>query len=223
MNKINVFMDSIKLTWTIVFIFIGCLIAFIILFACFFPMFKRASEAKNYKKRYYKKIRKIADIKDYYLINNLTIKNNSQILCTIDHILFGEKYIYVIKDRYYKGALSGVKEDNYWIFFSNEGKRKEITNPIKNNENRCNILSKSTQIDRSFFISIVIINNDCVLKNGNSLNADDSFIVSKSKLEKLIKNIESRDIKKMDQKQLGYAVQDINYLFKESENDSDEK
>ena len=81
------------------------------------------------------------------------------------------------------------------------------------NEKRVEKLSLVTQIDPSFFISVVIINDNCVIKNANELNKDNSFIVSRKNLKKIIKMVERRDVKRMDQKQLEYAVQDISRLY----------
>ena len=154
------------------FIFVSCvvLIAILALFLIVFPFIRRHYVFKNFQKIYYKKIRQIADINDYYLINNLVIKNNNQLVCRIDHVLFGDKYIYVIKDRYYRGAISGNKEDAIWIFYSNDGKKFEMENPMQVNEKRLEKLSLITQIDPSFFISIVLINDNCAIKNASELN-----------------------------------------------------
>ena len=81
------------------------------------------------------------------------------------------------------------------------------------NQKRVEQLSAITQIDSSFFISVVIINDNCEVKNPKDLNSDSSFIISISQLPKLIKLIESRDVKKMDEKQLQYAVEDISRLY----------
>ena len=81
------------------------------------------------------------------------------------------------------------------------------------NEKRVEKLSLVTQIDPSFFISVVIINDNCVIKNANELNKDNSFIVSRKNLKKIIKMVERSDVKRMDQKQLEYAVQDISRLY----------
>ncbi len=198
-----------------------CLIAFILLFLLIFPVAKRHYSFKNFQNIYYKAIRNVADIGDYYLINNLVIKNNNQLVCRIDHVLFGDKYIYVIKDRYYRGAISGNRDDSTWFFYSNDGKKYEMENPMHVNEKRVEKLSLVTQIDRSFFISVVIINDNCVIKNANELNKDNSFIVSKKNFKKIIKMVEKRDVKRMDQKQLEYAVQDISRLYgKHSYNDT---
>lgn len=184
-----------------------------ILFFLFLPIVRRRRAVRDFQKRYYKEIRKIADLEDYYLINNLAIRNNNQLICKIDHVLFGNKYIYVIKDRYYRGAISGNKHDKIWKFYTKGNKSLEMENPMRVNEKRVDKLSLVTQIDMSFFISVVLINDDCVIRNTKELNKDNSFIVSKKNLKKLIKTIEKRDVRNMDPKQLQYAVQDISRLF----------
>ncbi len=201
-------------------LFIICivLIAILAIILLTLPFIKRHYAFKNFQKIYYKKIRQIADVNDYYLINNLVIKNNNQLVCRIDHVLFGDKYIYVIKDRYYRGAISGNKDDNTWIFYANDGKKFEMENPMQINETRLEKLSLITQIDPSFFISIVLINDNCVIKNAGELNKDDSFIVPKKSLKKVIKTIEKRNVKNMDQKQLEFAVQDISRLYGKNSN-----
>lgn len=191
----------------------GILTLFVIIFLIVYPFAKRRYQFKNFKKIYYKKIRDIAEINDYYLINNLILRNNEQVICQIDHCLFGEKFIYVIKDRYYRGAIKGDKEDNIWIFYDKKGKTFEMENPMKVNELRVEKLSLMTQIDSSFFISIVVINDDAIVKNMENMSSNDSYIVSRKKLPKLIKSIESRDVKKIDEKQLNFAVQDISRLY----------
>ena len=191
----------------------GILTLFVIIFLIVYPFAKRRYQFKNFKKIYYKKIRAIAEINDYYLINNLILRNNEQVICQIDHCLFGEKFIYVIKDRYYRGAIKGDKEDNIWIFYDKKGKTFEMENPMKVNELRVEKLSLMTQIDSSFFISIVVIYDDAIVKNMENMSSNDSYIVSRKKLPKLIKSIESRDVKKIDEKQLNFAVQDISRLY----------
>ena len=196
-------------------------ILLLLLFLIIFPFAKRHYNFKNFQKIYYKEIRKIAEINDYYLINNLVIKNNNQLICRIDHVLFGDKYIYVIKDRYYRGAISGKKEDSTWFFYSNQKKQFEMDNPMAMNEKRLEKLSLVTNIDKSFFISILVINDNCVVKTANELNKNNSFIVSKKNLRKLIKNIEKRNVKNMDQKQLEFAVQDISRLYGKNKQKND--
>ena len=86
------------------------------------------------------------------------------------------------------------------------------------NEKRLEKLSLITQIDPSFFISIVLINDNCAIKNASELNKEDSFIVARKNLKKIIKAIEKRNVKNMDQKQLEFAVQDISRLYGRNSN-----
>ena len=70
-------------------------------------------------------------------------------------------------------------------------------------------------------IFALVINDNCVVKNANELNKNNSFIVSKKNLRKLIKNIEKRNVKNMDQKQLEFAVQDISRLYGKNKQKND--
>ncbi len=197
----------------IIAITLGAITLIVLIFLIVYPFAKRRYQFKNFKKIYYKKIRTIAEINDYYLINNLILRNNDQVICQIDHCLFGEKFIYVIKDRYYRGAIKGEKDDNIWIFYDKKGKTYEMENPMKVNQKRVEKLALMTQIDPSFFVSIVIINDDAIVKNMENMSSNDSYIVSRKRLPKLIKSIEARDVKKIDEKQLNFAVQDISRLY----------
>jgi len=200
--------------WTLIIIGLVGLVIILIIFFIFLPRIIASYKKNNYKKIYYKKIRKIAELNDYYLINNLTLHNGeNEIYCRIDHILFGEKYIYVIKDIYHKGAIKGDKEDNKWIVFDKNGNKSEINNPLMTNYMRVNKLYLLTQIDLSFLISIVILNDDCVINNIENLSSENNFIVPRKKFIQLINKLESKDIKKMNENQLAFAVKDISRLY----------
>ncbi|MFA6755236.1 MAG: nuclease-related domain-containing protein [Bacilli bacterium] len=197
--------ELIKIIWICVAVVLCLLVLFLILF----PIFYKKYEFRNFKKVFYKRINKIVLNHDYLLINDLVLKDHNGKICTIDHIVFAEKYIYVIKDRYYRGAISGQKDDNVWFFYGKKGVKEEFENPMKLNDKRIDKLSSITHFDRSMFISVVLINKNCIVKNLSSLNSKDSLIIPTSKLKKLIKNIESRDVAPIDQKGLEKAVLEI--------------
>lgn len=208
----------LSLEFLILIVSIGIVIFLLIIFLMVYPTIKKRKDFKNFQNNYYKVIRKIADMRDYYLINNLTIKNNNKLLCKIDHVLFGDKFIYVIKDRYYRGAISGEKNDNTWLFHTRKKEKQEMANPMFVNNERLEKLSYVTQIDKSFFVSIVVINDNCVISNDtNELSSENSFIVAISKLPRLIKLVESRNVKKMNENQLKKAVEDIYRLYGKGE------
>ena len=64
--------DENPLGFTIAIVSI-CLIGLLLIFLMVFPIAKRHYTFKNFQNIYYKAIRKIADINDYYLINNLDL------------------------------------------------------------------------------------------------------------------------------------------------------
>ena len=191
-------------------------IALIVAIIYFFivPLFKKKFMYKNFKYVYYKKVYKVAEYNDYLLINQINLKDNDDIIVSkIDHIILGKKFIYIIKDRYYRGALNGEKLDNTWLFFDEKNNKKEVSNPMLKNEERVKKFSAISNIDPSFCISIVLINDDCVVKNPNELNSNNSFIISCKKLNKLIKTIEKRKVKDIDQKSAEIAMNDLYRIY----------
>ena len=71
---------------------------------------------KNLVKIYYKNVKKVAYYKDFYLINQLILNVDDNQQIHIDHLLFADKYIYVILDKFYPGKLSGKPEDESLLF-----------------------------------------------------------------------------------------------------------
>lgn len=207
--------DLLKIIFISICVILGLLIIFIILF----PFIRRRYIFRNFKKVYYKKINNVVLNHDYLLINNLTLNDREGKICTIDHLIFAHKYIYVIKDRYYRGAIVGKKEDNIWFFYGKDGQKEEFENPMYINKKRIEKFSNVTHFDKEYFISIVLINNDCVIKNLKSLNGGDSYIIPYSKLNSLIKTIESKDVPPINQKALEKVVLEIAALKGKSVND----
>ncbi len=194
-------------------IVIACIIlALLLIFIILFPFIKRKYIFKNFKRVYYKKINNIVLANDYLLINELTLNDREGKICSIDHLVFASKYIYVIKDRYYRGGIAGNIDDSVWFFYGKQGQKEEFENPMLVNKKRIEKLSNITHFDKEYFISIVLINNDCVVKNLKSLQGKDSFIVPYNQLKKLIKTIEQRDVPPIEQKGLERAVLEIAQL-----------
>jgi len=195
--------------YRIIFIVVAIILALLLIALILFPFIKRHYEFKNFNEIYFKRINRIALDHDYLLINNLVLRDHNGVICRIDHILFCEKYIYVIKDRYYRGGISGNYNDNIWFFYGKKGIKEEFENPMHINEKRIEKLANITHFDKSYFVSIVLINDNAIVKNLKGMNSKDSFIIPYSKLKKLIKTIESKDVAPIDQKGLEKAVLEI--------------
>ena len=164
----------------------------------------------DYKYYYYKRIYKLAMDKDYYLINNFLFKIDDSHVGRIDHILFGNKYIYLVNDCYFDGDITGKENDTSVILINRDGKKNYEDNPILNNRKIANKLSLVTGINPSLIIGVSIINDSC---NCSIETTSKSFyIIQSCNFRKLVKAIESHEIAEINKDQLASAVKAINKL-----------
>ncbi len=206
--------DNSDVAITIIAVIGVILLVALLLVAILFPILRKKYMYRNFRLVYHKKIYEIAEKNDYLLLNNVHLRNKEVSVATIDHILFAHKYIYVIKDRYYKGAISGNKKDSVWLFFNKANERTEIHNPMIINKTRIEKLISLTGISQDLFVSIILVNDDCVIQNPEELNSKRSYIVSRAKLPKLIRSLEkNKNVKDINQETLEVAVQEIYRLY----------
>jgi hypothetical protein len=173
-----------------------------------------------YKHRYmeifHKTIMRIAEDQDYQLINPVLFKLDDSTFLKIDHLLFGDKFIYVIKDEYYNGALLGKLKDQNWLFHHfDKQKGKYVTNPFMVNARRIEKLSLLTQLNENLFVSIIIVNDEAMIdrvSRGETL----SFMVSIKKLPRVIAAFEDRNVMKLDAEKTQLAVNSIYRLSEEN-------
>jgi hypothetical protein len=155
---------------------------------------RKHDAVKIFKKAAWRKLYSLAQSKDFYLLNKVFVNTELDTL-HIDHLLVGDKYIYVIASRYYESNIQG---DSYvspkWEVISKEGAViREITNPVIYNEKRTICLAKFLGWNKQkspMFISIVVINNPVDFNIKNTAISPYSFIVHKNDLAKQIKKIE---------------------------------
>ncbi len=176
----------------------------------------KALRAKSLKKRFhvryfYPHVYKTALYHDYYLINTFQIALNSQIDLKIDHLLFGNKYIYIINDYIYEGVLTGNKQDSRWIVKDATGEESYIINPLQTNEEIKKKLSLKTAIDEATFVCITLVNNKTDINN-LEVNSEDNYIIDIRDFMKLVVAIESRPVSELNQEQLKKRVLEFDKL-----------
>ena len=69
-----------------------------------------------------------------------------------------------------------------------------------------------TNLDSSLLISILLVNNNCQINEDFVLSKDNSFLIPIGKLNKLIHNLEKRNVGNINQVELKNAVNDIAHL-----------
>lgn len=195
----------------VLFIVLIVLIVIVVLVAVLYKPIKHKMLSEKTIETYGKKVYLVARDNDYLLINNFDYRLADGTKFHIDHILFAEKYIYIISDIYINGGVSARENDNDWIKFSgdkNHTKKTFINNPLKISNRLLRLFSQATRFDTSFFKSIVLINDDCAVKEFVQTSKE-NYLSTPKTFAKLIKEIESENIRPIDQKKLVNAVHDI--------------
>jgi|SRR5574344_643871 hypothetical protein len=193
------------------FISLISLLVISILFFLFIPIIRKRNIKRKFISIYGKQIYKFAFHYDFYLINRLILQANDDSKISIDHLLLANKYIFVINDCYLPGAISAKEKDQSWIYYYGDPKnpkRRYIDNPLLKNIERLSKLSQITCLDAGLLISIVLINDDCLINEYENTD-DNNYLVKRKDLPRLIKNIEDRDVSPLDEEQLRYAVHDL--------------
>lgn len=205
-------LNTLRLVYIISVSVLGAVLLFIV---TYFPI-RKVFIKKKYVEHYYKEIYKVAINNDYFLINNFIFKVDDSSLMKINHILFGDKYVYLINDFHYEGDIVGRCFDKSLVCFSKKGRKYYVDNPILKNKFLLERLCMMTGLDSSIMIGISLVNDDC-----NSEIKSESkqyYLVSRNRFSALIKAIESRPISKLNEKSLEKLVQSINKMNRKKKN-----
>lgn len=194
---------------------VSLIVLVVIFLLLYFPIRKRIIK-KKYVEHYYKEIYKIALNNDYYLINTFAFKVDDSSVLRINHILFGEKYVYLINDYHFDGDIAGKAFDKSLILFSKKGKKCYIDNPIVRSKFLLERLCIMTGLDPTIMIGISLVNDDC--NSDIASTSKQYYLVSRNKLASLVKAIESRNIAKLNEKSLDKLVHSINKMNRKKKN-----
>lgn len=160
---------------------------------------------------FYPVVRKTAVYYDYYLINKLEIQLVSNESLFIDHMLFGNKYIYVINDYLFKGVLTGNAQDSKWILKDKKGQEIMVDSPLLKNKKLVEKLSLRTSLDHATFIAITLVSKDTKITD-LEVNDSSNFVIDTRDFMKLILKIESRDIAPLNPEDLLKRVHEFDEL-----------
>ncbi len=174
----------------------------------FYRPFWRWYTRRNPQKAYYHSIRTLADLRDYYLINEFKVEVDEKNSIRIDHILAGDKYIYLLFDRYFSGAMDANPLDDYWLYHRADGTKERIVNPIHEAEAMMSFFSMQTHVSSDLLVGIVLINDDCFFTPFKN-EGKTPILVPISKLKKVISSYEGRDIQSLSRNELYRVIQNL--------------
>ena len=196
-------------------IIVPLVVAAMIFLAIYIPVHRKRIKT-NFRYYYYKKLYSLAMDKDYYLINNFLFRIDQSHVARIDHILFGDKYIYICTDCYFDGNMDGKEGDTSLILISKDGKKRYEDNPLLANRKLIDKLCLITGLDQSLMIGVCIFNDDC--RCSVETTSKSSYMIQINRLKPLIKAIESREIGNINKEQLASAVKAIDKLNRRNRN-----
>ena len=140
-------------------------------------------------KRVASKLKKFAVDHDFPLLSNVVIQVREDKFIKIEHILFGNKYIYVITSKCYYGYLCANTDDEKWLLYRKD-KLIHLDNPLKNNEKRIRILANLLDDKMEDFVNVVFLSRPVVAskiitrKQGELVLLEQDFAKSIEKYEK---------------------------------------
>lgn len=195
------------------FISLAILLVLVVLFIIFYPKFYKAKLKKDFVSIYGKKVYRYALHNDLYLINQLELKGNDDQIIKVDHLLFANKYIYVISDYYLPGSIEAKENDQSFIYksYEKDSEKVYIDNLLIKGRELTNKVAFNLGLKENLFISIALVDDNADF-NGFKSSLTDNYIVHLSSLTKLLDSIESRNVAPLNDDQLKYAVKDINRL-----------
>ena len=200
------YFDALQISFIIVASVVGAILLLIFVVR---PLAKIIHK-RNYKGYYYRKIYNYTLNRDFYLINNFVFRLDSKHNTCIDHILFGDKFVYVIMDKYYEGDLMGNSYDPDLILIAKNGSKNYVDNPYVAFNKLLSRLSTATGISTDLMIGITVINNDCRMNIESS--SKQFFVIQRKRFAKLVDTIEARDVGRINAEELQKAVLTVDNL-----------
>ena len=195
-----------------------------IFFLLIFPLIKKAKMRTNFLNVVGKKVTEIAEIKDYLLLNRVILPIDEIHNMHIDHILFGNKYIYLINDQYIEGSLPQAKEnDKKWVQLQSLNKPEWIDNPILKNKRRVEKFTLLTRTEPDILVGIIVCNND-LSYNDFLITDSHQHFVKLNQVARLIDSFEmSKNVNNISNEDLKELVKQINKMNKYKPNDENKK
>lgn len=175
-------------------IFVIVLLLLILLFSfllCFEALSVRM-ERRCHHKRIYRILHHYAEEEDCYLLNDVRtfLSKDDMEPTKLDHILFTEKYIYLITDFLAFGGIYGNVKDASLFLKGPDGKIQTISNPILIGRNLVYNLEEDVMIghEKNAFIAMTVYNPSLVVPKSIHVKNCESCFISVDELEETIRN-----------------------------------
>ncbi|MDD5884441.1 MAG: hypothetical protein PUC66_00175 [Erysipelotrichaceae bacterium] len=181
-----------------------------LLFWVIYPRIIHHISKENYKRQDYDVIARLVRDNDYYLINSFAFETGSSPL-VIDHLIGGDKYLYVVIDYYLPGTLEVDPRLKYAYIHTKGNEKLEIVNPFEMVRAASERLSTLSGIPSDYFVGIALYNDDAVIL-GNAHPSADLYLCPSRKIGKIVRSYENRAVEPFVSAQLWQAIQDLHSI-----------
>ncbi len=175
-------------------IFVLVLLLLILLFAfllCYDALSLRM-ERKHHRGKIYRILYQYADEEDCYLLNDVRVflSKDEMEPTKVDHILFTEKYIYLINDFLAFGGIYGNVRDASLFLKRTDGKVQTIPNPVFIGKELVRDFEDDVMIghEKHAFIAMTVYNPSLVVPKGIHVKDYESCFLSVEELAETIRN-----------------------------------
>lgn len=160
-------------------------------------LFRKSIEKKKLSSKVAKTLDYIADENDFLLLHDVQVSllSDSAPTC-FAHILFGDRYIYIIETFVGFGAVYGNVKDPYLFLKKEDGSSVKIKNPLPP------LLEKTAKLEKACscspedkrFVSAIVYNNSLDVPKGIARKEQGTWFLPYKELEKTIKIAETDEV-----------------------------
>lgn len=154
-----------------------------------------------------KRLQKIANDYDYLYMSNVVVRVNNSKDTIIDNILVTNKYVYVIKNVFWRGILNGKEIDEKW-FLKDERGLTHVDNPLNLNYLRIKILASNVDIPLESFKNVIFYGDSLDVYQLDLVNNGSLFINYKD-FEKTLLNLEKNKDDRFSDEEAEKIIQSI--------------
>ncbi len=172
-----------------------------ILLSLFFLFYDRIHyffEKTRHRKRIYKVLHYYAEEEDCYLLNDAEffLSENDTEPTHFDHLLFTEKYVYIITDFMAFGGIYGNVNDASLFLRKENGKIVSVFNPVIIGKERVRRMEElvGASHEKKLFMSMTVYNPSLIVPKSIHVKDGESNFISLKELDETIRSAEMDNV-----------------------------
>ncbi len=182
--------------WIVFGILLLCILVSV--FFLFYDKIHYYFEKTRHRKRIYKVLHYFAEEEDCYLLNDAEffLSENDAAPTHFDHLLFTEKYVYIITDFMAFGGIYGNVNDASLFLRKDSGKIVTIPNPVLNGRERVRRIEElvGASHEKKLFMSMTVYNPSLVVPKSIHIKDGESNFISLKELDETIRLAEQDNV-----------------------------